>query len=68
MRIRSSPFWKKLKFGIEGETGIIDAASAKNKIVNFGFPGIGYTPLIRHMLDGKLKRRKFYIGKALSLV
>ena len=54
-----SPFYGKLKFlGVKGESGIIDAASAKTKIVNFWFDCGALYPLVKHMLPGKTRRER----------
>ncbi len=52
-----SPFYRKLKFGIEDENGIIDASAAKTKIVNYWFKCTMYE-LIEHLLKGKSKKEK----------
>lgn len=52
-----SPFYGKLKFGLEDETGIIDASAAKTKIVNYWFKCNVYE-LIEHLLKGKSKKEK----------
>lgn len=53
----TSPFREKLKFGIQGEAGIIEAAAAKSKIVSFWYKCAIY-PLIQHLLSGKTKKEK----------
>lgn len=54
-----SPFFGKLKFGVQGEKGIIDASSAKRKIVTFWYKCKIY-PLVEHLLQGKTQKDKKY--------
>jgi hypothetical protein len=53
-----SPFYQKLRFGLEGEDGIIEARSAKSKIVGFWFSCKAIYPLVSHLLDGANKTGK----------
>lgn len=55
-----SPFYEKLKFGIQDERGIIDASAAKTKIINFWFKCRLLYPMVEHMLEGKTKSEKLH--------
>ena len=62
-----SPFYEKLKFGLGKETGIIEAASAKTKIVNFWFSGKLLYPLVSHLLPGRTKQDKLQHWQSSSM-
>lgn len=53
-----SPFYQKLRFGLDDEEGIIDARSAKSKLVGFWFGGRNVYPLVAHLLDGSSRAAK----------
>jgi hypothetical protein len=58
-----SPFYQKLRFGLDEENGIIDARSAKSKLVGFWFGGQMIYPLVVHLLDGSTKAAKLEFWK-----
>lgn len=61
-----SPFKKMLRFRLDNDPGIIDAAAARTKLVDFWFKCRVY-PLVKHLMPGKTKKEKLHAWQASSL-
>ncbi len=61
-----SPFYQRLKFGIDNETGIIDAKAAKTKIVAYWYK-CGMYDLVKHLIPGTGKKEKLRKWQATGL-